>query len=78
MKFTVSMKDPDTLIDAIEDAVKGDGNAMEGLDADEREVVIERRKDKVANLCGKWFRYGEVLTVEIDTDAKTCTVVEAK
>lgn len=29
-------------------------------------------------LCKKWFEYGEYLTVEIDTDAKTCTVVPVK
>jgi hypothetical protein len=50
MKFRVTMKDPDTLNDAIEEAVE-------------------------KQMCGRWFGYGEYLTVEIDTDAKTCTVI---
>lgn len=72
MKFQVTMKDPDTLYDAIEDAIKK--LYIEGLDADELEEVKERRKNSVREICSQWFKYGEYLTVEIDTDAKTCIV----
>ena len=78
MKIKVQMKDPDTLQDAIEDAVKNDVSTMADLDDDEREAVIEKRKEKVHELAEKWFRYGEYLAVEIDTDEKTCTVLPAK
>ncbi len=74
MKFRVSMKDPDTLDDAIKGAVKR-SLADLGLDEDELEPLIERRSEKVQAICTKWFRYGEYLEVEIDTDAQTCTVV---
>lgn len=74
MKITVTMKDPDTLHDAIRDAVKDEVEAMPGLDADEKEGVIETRVEKIHTLAGKWFEYGEYLSVEIDTDAETCTV----
>jgi hypothetical protein len=33
---------------------------------------------KVQELCSTWFSYGEYLTVEIDTEAKTCTVLPAR
>lgn len=75
MKFKVSMKDPDTLSDAIEEAL---ARAIEGLavtDEEERQAVAVVRREKVSALCAKWFEYGEYLTVEIDTDAGTCTVV---
>jgi uncharacterized protein YggE len=75
MKFTVTMKDPDTLHDAIDEAVTEDVAKMEGLDEDERQAVIDARKEKVQELCNKWFEYGEYLRVEIDTEAKTCTVL---
>lgn len=75
MKFRVTMKDPDTLQDAIVEAVKK-SLADLGLDEDELEPLIERRSEKVGDVCKKWFGYGEYLTVEVDTDAKTCTVVE--
>ena len=64
MKFLVSMKAPDALDDAIDDAV--------GPDA------AEEIKTKVRALCSRWFQYGEYLQVEIDTSAETCTVVRAK
>lgn len=77
MKFTVTMKDPDTLHNAITDAVKA-SLADLGLDEDELEPLVEKRHEKVDELCSKWFKWGEYLTVEIDTDAKTCVVVPEK
>jgi len=77
MKFKVTMKDADTLYDAIQDAVDEQVSAM-GLDEDEADALKERRREKISDLCGEWFRYGEYLTVEIDTDAKTCVVVSLK
>ena len=32
---------------------------------------------ELRNLCKKWFKYGELLTVEIDVEAETCTVLPA-
>ena len=76
MKFKVTMKDPDTLYDAIGEAVEQAVSDTIGVDdQDEREALIKVRVDKVQIICKKWFKYGEYLTVEIDTDAETCTVV---
>lgn len=75
MKFRVMMKDPDALDDQIRTAVKRSVEAL-GLEDDEADAVLETRVEKVNSLCGRWFKYGEYLEVEIDTDAKTCTVVE--
>jgi hypothetical protein len=77
MKFRVHMKDPDTLGDAIDDAVKDDVAAL-NLPPDESEQLVECRSEKASKLCSKWFEYGEYLTVEIDTDAGTCVVVPVK
>ena len=73
MVFRVTMKDPDTLYDAIEDAIRE--LHVDGLDDDELEDVKERRKNKVREICSKWFRHGEYLTVEIDTEAQSCIVI---
>lgn len=77
MKFTVSMKDPDTLHEAIADAVNTE-LAGSWLDYDEQGLLADSRKEKINKLCSKWFRYGEYLDVEIDTEAGTCTVKESK
>lgn len=75
MKFTVTMKNPDTLGDAIDEAVKADVEKIAALNEDEREAVEEERSQKIRSLCSKWFQYSEYLCVEIDTEAGTCTVL---
>ena len=76
MKFKVQMKDPDTLHDAITEAVEE--SVALTTDEDEREALAQVRVTKTQEVCAKWFEYGEYLTVEIDTDAGTCTVVPIK
>lgn len=78
MKFTVLMKDPDTLHDAIRDAVRAEVAKLGLDDVEERMAVEERRHEKVGEVCSRWFKYGEYLAVEIDTEAGTCTVLGAK
>ncbi len=74
MKFRVSMKDPDTLADAIDEAVREQLQTL-GLSPEEQELLVEHRRESVDELCCRWFRYSEYLEVEIDTEAQTCTVV---
>lgn len=78
MKFTITMKDPDGFYDAIGQAVKDSIAEIEGVDEEEADLLSESREEDPKKLCKTWFRYDEYLTVEIDTVAKTCTVVEAK
>lgn len=78
MKFKVQMKDPDTLDDAIVDAVTAELNAQGVTDDDERQALREVRVGKARACAARWFRYGEYLTVELDTEEKTCVVVTAK
>ncbi len=78
MKFRVTMKDPDTLHDAIRDAVKNDLSQLTQLDQKERNLLADAREEKIQELCTQWFEYSEYLTVEIDTELKTCTVVPRK
>lgn len=77
MKFTVSMKCPDALHEAVEDAVK-ESLTTSTLDEDERDAVAEKRYEKFRTLCGRWFEWGEYIHVEVDTDAETCTVMPVK
>lgn len=77
MKILVQMKDPDVLHDAIEEAVK-ESLVAETPDPQERDAIKEIRIAKIGRLAAKWFEYGEYLTVEIDTEAETCTVVSLR
>ena len=76
MKFKVTMKDPDTLGDALNMAIATELELRQELDDSEREVLFDGHFEKNYDVCKKWFEYGEYLTVEIDTEAKTCVVVE--
>lgn len=78
MKFQVTMKDPDSLHDAIDEAVKQDLSTVVGLDDEDKESIAEIRADRVREIAERWFEYGEYLTVEIDTEAKTCTVLPVR
>lgn len=77
MKFKVTMKDPDTLHDAIGEAVEADLAKIEGLSDDDRDRLYGSRRNAVSEIANQWFRYGEYLTVEIDTEAKTIIVCPA-
>jgi hypothetical protein len=48
--------------DALEDVIK-------------RVSQDEDEQEEIENLCRRWFSYGEIVTLEIDTDEKTCIVV---
>lgn len=75
MKIRIQMKTPDALADSIEEAAHEWAAQIESLDDDERAELAESKREKWRDLAGKWFRHGEYITVEIDTDAQTCTVV---
>lgn len=72
MIFQVTMKDPDVLYDAINEALDEE---LKDWDEDEADAVREIRHEKLSEMAGKWFEYGEYLTVEIDTDKQTIRVV---
>jgi nitrogen regulatory protein PII-like uncharacterized protein len=78
MKFQITMKDPDGVYDCMKDAAKEAAEQVTGVDEDEREGLVETKMEKIQKLAKQWFEYGEYLTVEIDTEAKTCVVVPRK
>lgn len=78
MKVRVTLKDPDTMHDAVDDAVKRLPKP-DGVDADEWASIREERADKVkSHISSQWMEYGEYLVVDFDTDAGTATVVPNK
>jgi hypothetical protein len=59
-KITVTMKDPDGVYESVKDA---------GYNIDEMPEDVEK-------VMGKYFEYGEYMTVEIDIEKGTATVLE--
>jgi hypothetical protein len=78
VKIKVTLKDPDTMQDAVRDAVTRDVKAL-GLSARESALLIEdRTENESTEITHRWMEYGEYLSVEFDTEAGTATVVERK
>lgn len=72
------MKSPDVLDDCIEKAAREQTDSLLLIDEDERDEIRKMRALRISKLCGRWFEYGEYLTVEIDTDTGTCVIVPVK
>ena len=76
MKIQITIKKPDVVIDAIDEALED--MTMEGLSDEELVEIKEKRKEEYLELADKFFEYGEYLTVELDTEKETCVVVPVK
>ena len=74
MKIRIHMKTPDSLNDAIESACEDEvgGAPDDELKDEEFHQLVEKTKELAEN----WFRYGELVTLVIDTETETCTVEE--
>jgi hypothetical protein len=75
MKFRVTFKDPDGPYDDITEAATQQVKAIQGIDEEERESLIESKREKLASFARKWLDCGEYVTIEFDTDAGTAVVV---
>ncbi len=76
MKFKVTFKDPDTLNDAISNAIRNTLEPQEGFDEEEVEMVVEDRKKDIEKSVEAWVKYGEYITIEFDTELNTAIVIQ--
>jgi hypothetical protein len=72
MIFRVTMKDPDSLTEGINEDLDEE---LAYMPQDEAEAIREIRFDKAYEAASKWFEWGEYLTVEINTTDGTIRVV---
>lgn len=75
MKIVVNLKDPDGFGDAVDEAVRASLAAIPGLSSEERETLVDARRDKIWDSLGKFVEYQECLRVEFDTETGTATVL---
>lgn len=80
MKIQVTLKTPDCLDSPALEYAKADmmenpDILAEIFDSDE-ECYLDVKRNEFHRMMEKWFKYGEYVTLEIDTELKTCTVVE--
>lgn len=77
MKLRITLKDPDGISDSIVDAASKSIKQVTDLSDDEMDELFDARHELYRGIIGKWVRYGEYVTIEIDTVANTAVVVEA-
>lgn len=75
MKFRITFKDPDVVERAIADAIRSWVDGLGLTDKKERALMEARRRESELEKVAKWFKFCESVTIEIDTDADTATVV---
>lgn len=75
MKIKIQFKDPDAPYDAIRESAKEQIAAIKGISEDEAESLIDKRHDQIEENLKKWIAFGEYITIEFDTEAKTAIVV---
>lgn len=69
MRVRITLKTPDALNDAIERAAEDEVGGPPDDDEAFNELVAKTKK-----LAERWFQYGELVTLVLDTEAETCTV----
>ena len=69
------MHDPDALEEAVIHAARKEVAAVRDINAKEIDLLVANQVDSTLHLCRRWFRHGEYLQVEIDTDMETCTLI---
>lgn len=71
MKLKITLKDPNGVYESIKHAAEVITVDDAGLDNPE---LAETMQEKLEEQCKPWIKYGEYVTIEIDTDAGTATV----
>lgn len=76
MKFKITFKDPDGVLNSISEAVDKSLDEMVGVTEDEKEALRDIRCDVLREHLKKWIQYDEYVTIEFDTEAKTAIVIQ--
>ena len=78
MKIRICMKNPDSISDALFDAALASVAELKDISAVEKDLLVEDRREQLAEAITPWVGYQEYITVEIDTVAKTAVVLPAR
>lgn len=74
MKIYLTLKDPDALLEAIDEAFAD--FTMDGLTEEELEHLKEKRKEDIYDKATEWFEYGEYFVLCYDSEKNTCEVLK--
>lgn len=75
MLLRITLKDPDRVGDAVQQAVQENVRGLSDLTAAEKDVIMDVRMEDTWTKLDEFIEYQEYVTIEIDTDAGTTRVV---
>ena len=75
MIINITLKDPDGVYDAIRDAAGEQVKAITGMTSSEHLQLLESRHTQIDKELEPWIKYSEYVRIQIDTEAKTATVI---
>jgi hypothetical protein len=79
MQFSVSLKTPDALDDGIQEFLDGQEPTEQELeDYGDREGWEDAKREALTKFASKWFRWGESVELEFDTEKGTAEVKVVK
>jgi len=73
MIINITLKDPDGVYESIQYASRRE--MPEGLSVKDQEQLEASRHLKIAAALKPWIEFGEYVRLQIDTEAKTATVI---
>ncbi len=78
VKFTVTFKSPDGVSDSIGSEAERYREYLseDGLSEEEIEELVDEREHEMQAEAERWFRHAEYVTIELDTEAHTATVIK--
>lgn len=77
MKFRIQFKDPDGVYDSIDEEATKSISDVVFLDDEEREAMIQGRRESLQKFSSKWVKYGEYILIEFDTETGEASVLPA-
>lgn len=77
MKFKVTIKSPDSFDYAMHDLIDGERQRLidSGTDSDSVDEQMEIFENDAREFMSTWVSGGEYVTIEFNSDTKTCMVV---
>ena len=75
MKIQLVFKNPDVVYEAVDEFEEKLREAHDGLTEDEVLDRVQEYREEAQEVASKWLEYGEYVTLELDTETKTCIVL---
>lgn len=78
MKIKLCLKDPDGVYESQMAAVRSQLSEISALSEKERDLLMEARLTELQESMETWVKWNEYVSIEIDTETRTATVLKQR